>query len=92
MLFACFSPVPFSLHLNHGQGFTANMVTGIMVLFASRMGMPVSTTHVSVGALFGLGMITRQGNKGTISKILLSWVLTLPIAAFLSAIAYWFLK
>ena len=31
--------------LNHGQGFTANLVTGALVIFASRLGMPVSTTH-----------------------------------------------
>ncbi len=69
-----------------------NMVTGLLVLFASRMGMPVSTTHVSVGSLFGLGLVTRQGNKGVMSGILLSWLLTLPIAAVLSGIAYWILQ
>ena len=37
--------------LNHGQGFTANLVTSILVIFASKLGMPVSTTHVSVGSL-----------------------------------------
>ncbi|HEO66332.1 MAG TPA: inorganic phosphate transporter [Spirochaetes bacterium] len=33
-------------NMNHGQGFTANLVTGILVIFASRIGVPVSTTHV----------------------------------------------
>ena len=40
--------------LNHGQGFTANLVTGFLVIFASRFGVPVSTTHVSVGSIFGI--------------------------------------
>jgi PiT family inorganic phosphate transporter len=74
--------------LNHGQGFTANLVTAALVISASRWGLPVSTTHVSVGSLFGIGLITRQANLGVISQILLSWVLTLPIAAIIGAIAY----
>ncbi|MCB0834679.1 MAG: inorganic phosphate transporter [Bacteroidetes bacterium] len=74
--------------MNNGQGFTANLVTGIMVLFASRWGVPVSTTHVSVGSLFGIGMVNRQGKWGMIVRILLAWVVTLPVAAFLSAAVY----
>jgi PiT family inorganic phosphate transporter len=74
--------------LNHGQGFTANLVTAVLVIFASRWGLPVSTTHVSVGSLFGIGLITRQANARVVSGILLSWVLTLPIAAVLGAIVY----
>ncbi len=70
--------------LNHGQGFTANLITGFLVIFASRMGMPVSTTHVSVGALSGIGLLTRQANTGVLSGIFLSWVLTLPIAGVLA--------
>ena len=75
--------------LNHGQGFTANLVTGILVIFASRFGLAVSTTHVSVGSLFGIGTVTRKANKGVISGILLSWVLTLPVAAALAAATFW---
>jgi PiT family inorganic phosphate transporter len=75
--------------LNHGQGFTANLVTGILVIFASHLGLAVSTTHVSVGSLFGIGTVTRTGNKGVISGIILSWVVTLPVAAALAAVAFW---
>jgi PiT family inorganic phosphate transporter len=70
------------------QGFTANFVTATLVIFASRLGLPVSTTHVSCGSLFGIGMITRQANVKVISQILMSWVLTLPTAAVLSALIY----
>lgn len=77
--------------LNHGQGFTANLVTGLLVVFASRLGMPVSTTHVSVGSLFGIGLITKKGNSRVVREILLSWVLTLPVAALLSGLTYWLL-
>lgn len=74
--------------LNAGQGFTANLVTAVLVIFASRLGLPVSTTHVSVGSLSGVGLISRQANSKVISQILLSWVLTLPIAAILGGIIY----
>lgn len=77
--------------LSHGQGFAANLVTAFMVIFASRLGVPVSTTHVSVGSLFGIGLVTGKANKRVISRILLSWLLTLPVAAFLSAVTYWLL-
>jgi PiT family inorganic phosphate transporter len=78
--------------LSHGQGFTANLVTAALVIFASRLGVPVSTTHVSCGALFGIGLITREADTRVISAIIGSWLLTLPIAAALSAITYWVLK
>ncbi len=78
--------------MSHSQGFAANLVTGFMVIFASRIGVPVSTTHVSVGSLFGIGLITGRTDKRVVSKILLSWVLTLPVAALLSGISYWLLS
>jgi PiT family inorganic phosphate transporter len=74
--------------LNPGQGFTANIVTSALVILASRIGLPVSTTHVSVGSLFGIGLITREANRRVVSGILMSWILTLPIAAILSAVIY----
>ncbi|RMA66465.1 inorganic phosphate transporter [Ulvibacter antarcticus] len=74
--------------MNHGQGFTANMITGLLVTTASIHGLPVSTTHVSVGSIFGIGTATKKADPKMISKILLSWVLTLPIAALLSGILF----
>jgi PiT family inorganic phosphate transporter len=71
--------------MNAGQGFTANLVTGLLVVFASRLGLPVSTTHVSCGSLFGIGTVTKQARWKTIAGILTAWVTTLPIAAFLGA-------
>ena len=78
--------------MSHGQGFAANLVTGFMVIFASRLGVPVSTTHCSVGSLFGIGLITGKADKRVVSNILLSWLLTLPVAASLSAFSYWLLS
>jgi PiT family inorganic phosphate transporter len=74
--------------MNHGQGFTANLITSVIVLGASGWGMPVSTTHVSCGALFGIGSVTRQGHWDMIGKIVAAWVITLPVGAMLGAAAY----
>ena len=73
--------------MNRGQGFTANLMTSAIVFGASRFGMPVSTTHVSCGALFGLGAVTGQARWMTIGKILAAWVTTLPLGAALGAVA-----
>ena len=70
------------------QGLTANLVTGGIVLFASKFGLPVSTTHVSCGALFGIGAMTRQAQWRTIAGILVAWVTTLPVAAILGALLF----
>ncbi|WP_422861628.1 inorganic phosphate transporter [Flagellimonas sp. W118] len=77
--------------MNSGQGFTANLVTGILVTTASVHGLPVSTTHVSVGSIFGIGTVTKKANVKVVGNILLSWLLTLPIAALCSAFIYWLL-
>jgi PiT family inorganic phosphate transporter len=74
--------------MNPGQGFTANLVTSLLVTVASRLGLPVSTTHVSCGSLFGIGLVNRKANVKTILSILLAWITTLPIAAALAAAAY----
>ena len=74
--------------MNAGQGFTANMVTGLLVVAASNLGMPVSTTHVSCGSLFGIGAVTGQGHWNTIGQILLAWVTTLPVAGVLGAVFF----
>jgi PiT family inorganic phosphate transporter len=74
--------------MNHGQGFTANLVTAFLVVVASRFGLPVSTTHVSCGSLFGLGAVTRQGRWRTTRDIMVSWVVTLPVAACFAALLW----
>lgn len=74
--------------MNHGQGFTANAVTAFLVLVASRWGVPVSTTHVSCGSLFGLGAVTGQGRWPVIRAIVLSWLVTLPVAVLVAWCAY----
>ena len=71
--------------MNPGQGLTANLITSSLVLAASPMGWPLSTTHVSCGALFGIGAVTRQAKWKTIAGIFAAWLVTLPLAALLGA-------
>jgi PiT family inorganic phosphate transporter len=64
-----------------GQGFAANLVTAALVTTASFHGLPVSTTHVSVGSLLGMGASTGQAKWRKVIEILVAWVTTLPVAA-----------
>lgn len=65
------------------DGFAANLVTSLLVAFASRLALPVSTTHVSSGAIIGVGLSQGGGNIQwrTIREMLLAWVVTLPVSA-----------
>ncbi|MBL8018556.1 MAG: inorganic phosphate transporter [Leptospirales bacterium] len=77
--------------LTRVQGLSANLVTALLVGTASWNGLPVSTTHVSVGSIFGMGVATKSANPKVISEILLSWVLTLPLAAAVTGLVYFVL-
>jgi len=74
------------------HGLWANLVTSFLVIFASKWGMPVSTTHVSCGALFGIGIANGQAHWKMIRTILMAWLLTLPTAALLSAAVFLLLR
>ena len=74
--------------LNPEQGFIANFISSILIIFATRLGMPVSTTHVTVGAIFGIGIINKKSNIKMIKKIILIWIITLPVSAIFSGILY----
>ncbi len=75
--------------MNHGQGFSANLSTACLVVSASLFGLPVSTTHVSVGSLFGIGLVTGRAHPAVIRNIVLSWIVTLPCAALLGGLIFW---
>ncbi len=70
--------------MNPTEGLGGNIVTALLVIFASRFGLPVSTTHVSCGALFGIAAGNKQGRLATIAAILGAWLITLPLAALLA--------
>jgi PiT family inorganic phosphate transporter len=81
--------------LSHSQGFGASMATALIILVASHLGAPISTTHTLSSAVAG-GTIPVYGreklNTKTLNLIVLAWVLTLPVAATLAAISYFLLK
>lgn len=74
--------------MNPGQGFAANLSTALLVTTASLHGMPVSTTHVSVGSLLGMGTVTGRAKWRSALPVLASWVITLPVASALAAAVY----
>ena len=76
--------------MDHIEGFSANLTTAFLVIIASHLGLPVSTTHVSSSAIIGTGLRkgVRQLNVKTVGGMALAWVVTLPIAGLLSAGCY----
>ncbi|MEA5514748.1 anion permease [Nodularia sp. UHCC 0506] len=74
--------------MNHHQGLSANIATGILVIASNYFGLPVSMTQVSVSSIFGVGLIEKQANTRVFYQILFSWILTLPIATIISGIIY----
>lgn len=74
------------------EAVTANLVAAVLVALASPLGLPVSTTHVTSGGIFGIGLLRRhEADWGKVRDIFLSWVATLPIGAVLAAVIYKFL-
>lgn len=78
--------------LNTGQGLTANLITAGLVLGASNLSLPVSTTHVSCGAIFGISVVNGKRDWRTITQILTTWAMTLPLGLALGAGTYWLLR
>jgi PiT family inorganic phosphate transporter len=74
--------------MDRSQGLSANLVTSLLVLGASGFALPVSTTHVSCGSLFGIGAFNGGARWQMIRGILLAWITTLPVAALLGMLAY----
>jgi phosphate/sulfate permease len=72
------------------RGFAAEFAAASTILIASKLGMPISTTHSIVGAVLGVGLAKGLSalNFGLIKEIFLSWVLTLPSAAIFTVIIY----
>lgn len=74
--------------MNSTQGLSANLVTGILAIAATQLGLPVSTTQVSVSSIFGVGLMGKKVNFRVFYQILFSWLFTLPIATIISGITY----
>ena len=76
------------------RGFCAELAAAATVVLASRTGIPVSTTHVAVGAVIGVGMARGIGaiDLRVIGGIFVSWIVTLPVGGVLAALFFFMLK
>ena len=72
-------------------GFSAEAGGAVMLFLASALGVPVSTTHTITGAIIGVGSVQRAGavRWGVAGNIVIAWVVTLPAAALIAALAWW---
>ncbi len=79
--------------MNHREGFTANLVTALLVGPGAAFGLPMSTTHVASGAIIGTGLNqSEKMNWQTVKQIVLAWVVTLPAAALFGVAIYELLR
>ncbi|MFT5143169.1 MAG: PiT family inorganic phosphate transporter [Rhodothermales bacterium] len=76
------------------RGFAAELAAAATVVLASRTGLPVSTTHILVGAVMGVGLSRGIAalDLRVVGRIVLSWIVTLPIGAGLSALFFFLLR
>ncbi|WP_424245613.1 PiT family inorganic phosphate transporter [Elusimicrobium posterum] len=73
------------------DGFCAETGAAISLFVSSAMGIPVSTTHTITGGIVGVGMLRRMSavRWSVAGRIVWAWVITIPAAAFISALSYW---
>lgn len=77
--------------LTPSRGFAAEFSTALTIVIASRLGMPVSTTHTLVGAVIGVGFARglEAVNLTTTRDILISWIVTVPVGALIAIILFY---
>jgi PiT family inorganic phosphate transporter len=78
------------IKMDASQGFAAQGAGAAVILSASHVGFPLSTTHVMSGAIMGAGAAKRLSavRWGVAGNIVLAWILTLPCAAAVGALTY----
>ena len=76
------------------RGYCATLAAATTVVLASKTGLPVSTTHIAVGAVMGVGLARGLGalDLRVIGNIVISWVVTLPAGGILAAIFFFIFK
>lgn len=74
--------------MHPASGFSAELSAAGVVMMASAMGLPVSSTHILIGAVLGIGIANKSTNWGLMRPIALAWVITLPAAGLLASLAF----
>ncbi|EXI90707.1 MAG: Low-affinity inorganic phosphate transporter 1 [Candidatus Accumulibacter regalis] len=76
------------------RGYCATIAASFVVVLASGLGLPVSTTHIAVGAVMGVGLARGIGalDLRVIGGIILSWFITVPVGAILAAIIFYVMR
>jgi PiT family inorganic phosphate transporter len=80
--------------LTPSSGFCAELAAATTVVLASRTGIPVSTTHILIGSIFGVGLARGVGalDLRVVLNIIISWLVTLPAGGFMAAFFFFTLK
>ena len=80
--------------LTPSRGFCAELAAASTVVIASRTGLPVSTTHILVGAVLGVGLARGLGalDLRVVLNIIISWIVTLPAGGIMAMFFYFTLK
>lgn len=74
--------------MHPASGFSAELAAAGVVMGASAVGLPVSSTHILVGAVLGIGMVNKNTNWAMMKPIGLAWIITLPASAVMATISY----
>ena len=72
--------------MHPSSGFAAELAAATIVLLASVLGLPVSSTHILIGAVLGVGIVNHAANWKLMRPIFLAWIITLPAAAGIGAV------
>ncbi len=72
--------------MHPSSGFAAELSAAAVVMAASLLGLPVSSTHILIGAVLGIGIVNKAANWNLMKPIALAWVITLPAAAGIAAV------
>lgn len=80
--------------LTPSRGFAAELAAATTIVLASRLGIPVSTTHILVGSVLGVGLARGIAalDLRVVGQIIVSWLATLPTGAILAIFFYYFFK
>jgi len=73
-------------HIFPASGFAAELGASSVILLASELGIPVSSTHILIGAILGIGLVNAQTNWKLMQPIAMAWIITLPAAGVMSSI------